>query len=618
MHYGLIKGMVLRVMLLASCLPFVSLCSDQYTGPEVCATCHKAIAETQSKTAMARTWRGSSNTASTLNFDEGALHYEVHGNEFSVASVKTHVDAMVGGDRHGISFLLGLDQFGGITLDRPAMVEARYAMAHTGALVLSPGFRKEKPADHEDELGRTLSPTFQTRCLSCHGKPGTLGANAQGGVGCEGCHGPSLAHVESIKTGQMIRPVSLKGANSMQACAQCHSSLSVNGHIDPMPEDLLVSSQVLALRNTECFIQSGEGVNCTSCHNPHQDSAAVVETSVAVCLQCHSQSVSKHAAICPVNRTQGCVGCHMPTVPSDSFRLTDHWIRVHPEPNAKAGAVDASLRSQVVPKREYLRLIITDSDSAMKAVTDRLARGDAFSSVAHDLSADATAPGGGFIGDTALADMDEKLAAAVAHLPYDGTSEVVQSGDRRIIFQRLPRDFKWDADRLYNEAVKLNNQGDRVKAVAKNQEALQVYPYFLRAFILMGSILGETGNLGRATEVLQFASQLYPKDASTEFNLGLTLTKNPTAQIKAFRRAIDLDPDMVAAYESLGVALYTNGQPAAAIDTFRQGLQIDPLSATLYFDLSLALKQQGDQAGAKRALELATKIDPHIAARIGP
>jgi predicted CXXCH cytochrome family protein len=385
-----------------------------------------------------------------------------------------------------------------------------------------------------------------------------------------------------------------------------------------MPEDLVVSSQVLALRNTECFIQSGGGVNCTSCHNPHQDSKAVAEITVAVCLQCHSQGVAKHAAICPVNRTAGCVGCHMPTVPSDSFRLTDHWIRVHPAPNGKERAVDASLRSQVVPKREYLRLIVTDNDNAMKAVAERLAKGEAFRSVAHDLSMDPTAPGGGFIGDTALADMDEKLAAAVAHLPHDGTSEVVQSGERRIIFHRLARDFKWDADRLYNEALQFNSAGDRVKAVAKNQEALQVYPYFLRAFILMGSILGETENLGRATEVLQFASQLYPKDATAEFNLGLTLTKNPTAQVQALRRAIDLDPDMVAAYESLGVALYTNGQPASAIDAFRQGLQIDPLSAALYFDLSLALKQQGDGAGAKRALDLATKIDPHIADRTGP
>jgi tetratricopeptide (TPR) repeat protein len=251
----------------------------------------------------------------------------------------------------------------------------------------------------------------------------------------------------------------------------------------------------------------------------------------------------------------------------------------------------------------------------MAQVTARLAKGEAFRSVAHDLSVDPTAPGGGFLGDVALADMDPKLAAAVSHLPHDGSSAVVESGGRRFLFHRLPRDFKWDADRLYTEAVQLNNHGERAKAVAKNEEALQAYPYFLRALILMGTILGEAGNPDRAAQVLQFSTQLYPKDASAEFNLALTLNQYPAKQIEALRRAIELDPDMVAAYQSLGASLYASGQPAAAIDAFRRGLQIDPLSASLYYDLGLALQQQGDASGAKRALDLATRIDPKIQAQ---
>jgi predicted CXXCH cytochrome family protein len=596
-----------RLLWLALSLTLICSGSEPYAGPEACARCHKAISETQSKTAMARTWRP--NSAPPLHFDEGALHYQVKGNEFSVAHLAVPVEAMVGGERHGLSFLLTLNQLGGLPLDRPAMLEARYALSHTGALVLSPGFRKEMPADAEDELGRTLSPSFQERCLSCHGKPQTLGAGAQGGVRCESCHGPAAAHVSDPR----LKPASLKGASGLEACAQCHSSLAGGTHhIDPMPEDLLVSSQVLALRNTECFIQSGENLTCTACHNPHEDSAAVAQKSVAVCLQCHSLSNPQHAAICPKNRTAGCVGCHMPTVPSDSFQLTDHWIRVHAEPGAKPMPADPALRSQVIPKREYLRLIVAENDAQLAQITARLAKGDAFSAVAHDLSSDPTAPGGGFLGDTALADMDPKLVEAVAHLQHGAVSPVVKTGARSIIFERLPRDFKWDADRLYTEAVRLNNLGQRAQAVAKNQEALAAYPYFLRALILMGSILAEAGNADRASEVLRFATQIYPKDAFAQFNLGLTLAKHPSEQIEALRRAIELDPDMVAAYQSLGASLYAAGQPAAAIETFRAGLQIDPLSAILYFDLGLALQQQGDAASAKRALALAALIDPKI------
>jgi tetratricopeptide (TPR) repeat protein len=163
--------------------------------------------------------------------------------------------------------------------------------------------------------------------------------------------------------------------------------------------------------------------------------------------------------------------------------------------------------------------------------------------------------------------------------------------------------------------VQLDSKGEIAKAAAKNQEALQRYPFFLRALILMGSLLGEGGKPERASDVLQFVAQLYPKDAFSEFNLALTLSKHPQEQIEALRRAIELDPDMVAAYESLGASLYASGQPAAAIETFRRGLQIDPLSAILYFDEGVALQHQGDMAAAKRALDLAAQIDPTIRTR---
>jgi superkiller protein 3 len=88
--------------------------------------------------------------------------------------------------------------------------------------------------------------------------------------------------------------------------------------------------------------------------------------------------------------------------------------------------------------------------------------------------------------------------------------------------------------------------------------------------------------------------------------------------MEALRRTIELDPDMVAAYQSLGAGLYASGQPSAAIDIFRHGLQIDPLSAVLYYDLGLALKAQGDSAGADKALSLAARLDPEIAARKTP
>jgi predicted CXXCH cytochrome family protein len=582
---------------------------------------------------MARTWLGSGAGFHESKFDEGSkdrsssqqIHYQVRrsGNQIllSVAdggseSLAVPVETMIGGKRHGISFLLTLDQLGGISLERPAMVEARYALLPTGALIRSPGFPKEQPQDLEHALGRVLSPTFELRCLTCHGKPGTLGAGKEGGVRCESCHGPASAHLASVKDGgldheQIVKPKSLKGKTSIEVCAQCHSGFKPGVHSDPMPEDLLVSSQVPALRHSECFIQSGEQLVCTACHNPHQDSAAVSQSSIRVCLRCHSLSTPQHAAICPINRTQGCIGCHMPGVQVDTFRVTDHWIRVLPDSPASTHHVqDPAFRSQVVPKREFLRVITVATDEDMKVVTDRLAKGESFSSVAHDLSKDENAQTGGFIGDVALADMDPGLAAVAAHLEQDSDSSVTRVGDTRVKLHRLSRDFRWDADRLYHEAQSLNEQGDRALAIKKAKQALDAYPYQLTGLNLMGIMLRQAGDIRRAWAVLGYAVQIYPKDAATRFNFAFV--QDPPDKIEQLRRAIELDPDILAAYQGLGSSLYASGQISAAIETFRAGLKINPLSAVLYYNLGLVLKEHGDAVEAANALALATRIDPKI------
>ncbi len=625
----------MRLLLLLLTIAGFSFASESneasYAGPQVCARCHKNIADTQAKTAMANTWHGAVASVIPPKFEakktEGpdpALLYDVSrsagGLEFSVSIPNSGksvlpVEAMVGGSRHGLSFLQRIQSVDGIPLERSALIEARYACSNKGGLVLSPGFTVKKPADYADALGRVLSPGFERRCLTCHGQPGTLGAGQHGGVRCESCHGPAADHVSAFTGGsssqKAVMPKVLRGAASTEICAQCHTGLS--NESDPLPDDLLVSSQVPALRNSECFVQSGGNLGCTDCHNPHEDSPRVVETSEQTCLKCHSASNQPHAGICPVNTAGGCVTCHMPSIEKNSFRLTDHWIRVHPEARITVAQHAPNLASEIEPKREFLRIIVVENRNKAEAAIQRMSKGESFQDVARQMSMDPTASGGGFIGEMDLSQMDPKLAAAAAKLPYGGTSEAMDLGDRCVILHRLSRNFKWEADQLFQQASALKERGDWKSAADKDQQALEIYPYFLRGLVLMGTALGEAGNVQRAAEVLRFAVEAYPKDASAQFDLGLTLGKQPTDQIEAFRRAIELDPDMIAAYESLGAALYSAGQQQAAIDLFHKGLQVDPLSAILYYDLGLALRRQGDETAAQRALTLAAKLDPEIA-----
>jgi len=311
----------------------------------------------------------------------------------------------------------------------------------------------------------------------------------------------------------------------------------------------------------------------------------------------------------------------MPSVQVNAFNVADHWIGVHPQKGmekkgVETGRKDTTLRSLVEPKREYLELIATDDRAKAEAALQRLAAGEPFYDVAHAVSIDPTASAGGYVGDARLSDIDWHLAGAAMQFWYGETSGIIQQGSRYLILHRLPRDFKWQANQLFIEAIRLRALGDRKAAMTKAQAALKIYPYFLRAHLFMGVQLREAGDLTRAASVLGFAAQSYPSDAFAQFQYALTLGNQPANQIEAFRRAIELEPDMIAAYENLGASLDLAGDLPAATRVFRQGLTVDPLSAALNYRLGIALKQQGDEAGAKHSLSFAAKLDSDIAARL--
>ena len=62
---------------------------DDYLGMQTCAGCHKEIADTQSHTSMARTWRGANPVGLPLEFHdektEGGTHYDLRPRRRSLA-----------------------------------------------------------------------------------------------------------------------------------------------------------------------------------------------------------------------------------------------------------------------------------------------------------------------------------------------------------------------------------------------------------------------------------------------------------------------------------------------------------------------------------------------------
>jgi predicted CXXCH cytochrome family protein len=622
-------------------LSVVCRAADQhYLGRDVCAGCHADIAKTQAQTAMARTWQGITPQPFPVNrseqHSEGAdpaisylirrtaegLSYQVHLPEAQPLTMP--IEKTMGGQRHGLSFLARLGSLDGLLLPRTPLIETRYLHYNpSNNLALSPGFDKEKPTTYETALGRVLTPNFEKKCLTCHGEPRTVGTHMETGVTCENCHGPGRSHLDALgkKSTQkgILNPAKFPVSEQMQPCSQCHAGFSKIQ--DPLPNDLLISDQVTALSNSECWRQSSGQITCVNCHNPHQDApqAVLVARSEKTCLQCHSETMSNHAAICPVNRASGCVGCHMPESRSSTpFVIADHWIRVHSDLGIAKQSTSPAQRTQVTPKHLYLRMMVTDNAEKANAMKSQLLSGGSFFEIARANSTDQlSAISGGYLGDLEASKLDPAWRAMALRLQPGEVSDVIPTANRYFLLQRMPRNFREEADEHFKRAMDLRKEGDRQKSSVELLEALKIYPYFLRALTYLGVTDGEAGNPQTAAAILKLALQLYPEDAGSHFNLGIAYGAmgKQEEEVAEYKRVLEIEPDYVPAYLNWGAALVAADRYSEAIGIYRQGIAVNPLVATLHYSLSIALEHEGKSSEAKSELALSSKIDPKVGRR---
>ena len=347
--------------------------------------------------------------------------------------------------------------------------------------------------------------------------------------------------------------------------------------------DLLIANQVVALKSSECFLQSRKRITCSTCHNAHEDTPAAT-ASVKACLQCHSVDAAPHAAICPVNAKSDCVGCHMPSVDIGPFHLVDHFIRVHPERPVQTHAATTE-KSQFPAVSEFLEKQQMKNLEGPKIVT--------------------------YLGRQEIDSFAPELAPVAAKLAYGETSAPVRVADYYVALRRMPRDFKSKAAALEDSAELRFASGDLNGALAQSREALRIYPHCLRAMVTIGRVLSGRGAFLQATDVLQKANQLYPDGANAAYHLARVLGElgRSSEAIANYRRAIVSDPDFTSAYLNLGKATLTGGEVPGAVRVFRQGLEIDPLNPALYRDLSIALAKQGSVNESDRALQTALRIE---------
>ena len=183
------------------------------------------------------------------------------------------------------------------------------------------------------------------RCLYCHTTNTRSGKNRVGpetadrAIGCERCHGPGGNHIAAIAASfpdLAIANVKKESAEEVtKLCADCHNLNPPEVMIStPRTDPGWVRSPGVTLTWSRCYTESGGGLTCLTCHDPHQSARDSVAASLKACLDCHSGGTKgQPRKVCRVNPTGDCLSCHMPPVPNKSLHLslTDHYIRIRTE-----------------------------------------------------------------------------------------------------------------------------------------------------------------------------------------------------------------------------------------------------------------------------------------------
>lgn len=106
-----------------------------------------------------------------------------------------------------------------------------------------------------------------------------------------------------------------------------------------------------------------------------------------------------------------------------------------------------------------------------------------------------------------------------------------------------------------------------------------------------------------------------PMKARPHHNLGrvLVLKGNTDDGIVSFRKAIELDPEYVLAYNGIGIALTKKGDPALAVEYLQIGLTQDPHYEELHFNAGVAFAKLGNSNKAiahyRKALAASPEYD---------
>lgn len=223
------------------------------------------------------------------------------------------LDLIFGSGKFGMSFVSLLEGKNVVEMKMSYFPEGR-------RWGITPGQKMEDPA----AAGNLGNLEQSRKCIGCHSIAVSKNAfkprDEFFGAGCESCHGAGRAHIKAVESGEadkrMTKFQAGKARDLNVMCGKCHLTEK-----DIPPASALAKMtnrfQPYGLMKSKCFLEGGEKISCSTCHNPHMNASRDVNFYNKACLSCHAPAAKPSATvapgkICPVNATTNCTSCHMP------------------------------------------------------------------------------------------------------------------------------------------------------------------------------------------------------------------------------------------------------------------------------------------------------------------
>jgi serine/threonine-protein kinase len=172
-----------------------------------------------------------------------------------------------------------------------------------------------------------------------------------------------------------------------------------------------------------------------------------------------------------------------------------------------------------------------------------------------------------------------------------------------------------------DEVVLLDRMGNLLErqGTARLGEAIGYYQAARSQRRLLGITLSKAlvraGRPAQAGAVMQDLVRQQPVNPATWFYLGLVLDgwqKYDEAEA-AYRHALDLQPDLIAAHSNLGLTYMHQGRYAEGEAECRTAVSLQPDFAPAHANLGCALDRQGKYGEAEAACRTAIRLNPDLA-----